>query len=55
VQSISDRIQLLTGTVKRFDSEMLLDPFKEKFNLPALPVEFGDSERVKLSVVGENL
>jgi len=32
---------------------MLLDPFKEKFNLPALPVEFGDSERVKLSVVGD--
>lgn len=31
---------------------MLLDPFKEKFNLPTLPVEFGDSERIKLGVVG---
>ncbi len=31
---------------------MLLDPFKEKFNLPSLPVEFGDSERIKLCVVG---
>ncbi len=31
---------------------MLLDPFKEKFNLPTLPVEFGDGERIKLRVVG---
>ena len=31
---------------------MLLDPFIEKLNLPALPVEFRDSERIKLSVVG---
>lgn len=31
---------------------MLLDPFKEKFNLPTLPVEFGDGERIKIHVVG---
>lgn len=31
---------------------MLLDPFKEKLNLPTLPVEFGDGERIKLRIVG---
>jgi len=31
---------------------MLLDPFKEKFNLPSLPVEFGDRKGIKHSIVG---
>jgi hypothetical protein len=31
---------------------MLLDPFKEKFNLPSLPVEFGDRKGIKHCIVG---
>jgi hypothetical protein len=31
---------------------MLLDPFKEKFNLPTFPVEFRDRQRIKHGIVG---
>lgn len=34
---------------------MLFDPFKEKFHLPTFPVEFRDRQRIKCSIVGNEL
>ena len=41
------------GAVKGFDAQMLLDPFEEKFDLPAAAIEFGDGQRRHGEVVGQ--
>ncbi len=41
------------GAVKGFDAQMLLDPFEEKFDLPAASIEFGDGQRRHGEVVGQ--
>jgi hypothetical protein len=38
---------------KDFNTQVLLDPFEEKFDLPPLPVKLGNGEGLKLEVVGE--
>ena len=44
--------RVLRGSEERLDAKMLLDPPKEQFDLPALSIEPGDSQRgtVKLLV-----
>src|ERR1035438_3003183 len=41
------------GTVKDLDPEVLLDPLKEQFNLPAGLIEQADGERGQIEVVGQ--
>ncbi len=40
---------------KRFDSEMLFDPFKKELHLPSIAIEFGDGLRWNGKVVGEKV
>src|SRR6266508_506914 len=47
----SDRI--FRGAVKGFDPQMLLDPPKEKFHLPATPIELSNRESGQEKIVGE--
>ena len=35
---------ILGGSVKRFDSKVLFDPFEEQLDLPATSKQFGDSQ-----------
>ena len=39
-----DLDSILGGSVKRFDTKVLLDPFEEQFDLPATSKQFGDSQ-----------
>ena len=39
--------------VKSFDTQMLLDPFEEQFDLPASAIELGDGQRRDGKVVGQ--
>ena len=41
------------GAVKGFDTQMLLDPFEEEFDLPASPIELGNGQRWHGEVVGQ--
>ena len=43
---------ILTVAPESFDAEMLLDPFKEQLDLPAVSVEQGDVLRRKVEIVG---
>ena len=43
----------LVGTEKRFDAQMLLDPFEKQLDLPATFVELSDDQSGKLKIVGE--
>ena len=45
--------RVLAGAVKRFDAEVLLDPFKEQLDLPATFVEVGDAQGGQVEVIGE--
>jgi hypothetical protein len=40
--------RILIGTEKRFNAEMLLDPFEKQLNLPAAPVKLRDDQGRKL-------
>ena len=44
---------ILGSAEERLDLEMLLDPFEEELDLPAVFVDEGDIESGKLEVVGE--
>ena len=44
---------VLRGAVKRFDAQVLLDPFEKEFDLPTALVEFLDGERWQIEVVGQ--
>src|SRR5258706_9779561 len=46
--------RVLRGPVKRFDAQVLLDPFEEQFHLPALPVKFADDRGGQAKVIGQN-
>ena len=46
---------VLGGTKEGFDAQVLFDPFEEQFDLPAIPVEFGDGECGQGKVVGEEV
>ncbi len=46
---------ILGGTEKRFDSEMLFDPFKKELHLPSIALEIGDCLRRNGKVVGEKV
>ena len=39
--------------VKGLDSQMLLDPFEEKFDLPSAPLQLGDGQGRQRKIVGE--
>ena len=41
------------GAVEGFDAQMLLDPFEEEFDLPAVAIELGDGQRRHGEVVGQ--
>ena len=41
------------GAIKRFDPQVLFDPFEEQLHLPAAPVELSDDRGRKREVVGE--
>ncbi len=43
------------GAEKRFDSEMLFDPFKKELHLPSIALESGDCLRRNGNVVGEKV
>src|ERR1700738_2810644 len=43
----------LGRAIKGLDAQMLLDPFEEKFHLPAALVQFSNRQRVQDKVVGE--
>ena len=43
----------LVGTEKRFDAQMLLDPFEKQLDLPATFVELGDDQSGKLKIISE--
>ena len=42
----------MIGTIERLDFKMLLNPFKEQFDLLTFSVKFSDSKGVEFSVVG---
>lgn len=42
---------VLAGAIERFDSKVLLDPFEEKFDLPAPLVDGGDGQRLEPKVI----
>jgi len=44
---------ILGGTVKSLDAEMLFDPAKEQFHLPAHPIELGDNQGKQRKIVGQ--
>lgn len=44
---------VVTGAVEGFDSEVLLDPFEEKFDLPAALVDGCNRQRRKFEIVGQ--
>ena len=41
------------GAVKGFDTQMLLDPLEEEFDLPASPIELGNGQSWHGEVVGQ--
>jgi len=43
---------ILGGSIKCFDSKVLLDPFEEEFDLPATPKQFGDGQCRQGEIVG---
>lgn len=45
--------RIVGSAVEGLDSEMLLDPFEEQFDLPSALVEFGDGRRRKDEIVGQ--
>ena len=45
--------RILAGAEELLDSQMLLDPFEEQFDLPAALVQSGDSQRWQGRVVGQ--
>jgi len=45
--------RVLRRAEERLDPQMLLDPFEEELHPPPRPVEFGDGQRGKYEVVGE--
>jgi hypothetical protein len=44
---------ILGGSIERFDTKMLLDPFEEEFDLPAALIELRDGRRWECEVVGQ--
>ena len=44
---------VFAGPQKRFDAQMLFDPFEEQFDLPALFVKRGDQFRFECKIVGQ--
>ena len=42
-----------SGSVKRFDAEMLFDPLKEQLDLPSASVKLGHGERWQSEIVGQ--
>ena len=44
---------VLAGAQKRLDAQVLLDPFEEQFDLPALPVQLSDQIGLQGKVVGQ--
>ena len=47
--------RVLGGAEESFDAQVLLDPFEEQLDPPAVAVEFGDGVRRQGEVVGEEL
>ena len=45
--------RVLRASVKGFDAQVLLEPFEEQFNLPALLVELGDQQSSQREVIGQ--
>lgn len=45
--------RVLGCAIERFNVEMLLDPFEEKFDLPTRMIEFRDDQGVKMKIIGE--
>src|SRR5215472_2709344 len=45
--------RVLGSAKEGFDSEVLLDPFEEQFNLPPLLIELGDAQGWQIEVIGE--
>jgi len=41
------------GAIKGFDTQMLLDPFEEQFDLPAAPIQLSDGQSRHGEVVGQ--
>jgi hypothetical protein len=44
---------VLAGTQKRFDAQMLLDPFEEQLDLPTLAIQVGNEFWLQGKVVGQ--
>ena len=44
---------ILRGAEERFDAQMLFDPFKEQFHLPAATIQFGDGQSGQSKIVGQ--
>ena len=44
---------VLAGAQKRLDAQMLLDPFEEQFDLPALTIQVGNEFWLQGEVVGQ--
>ena len=44
---------VLRGAEKRFDAQVLLDPFEKQFDLPAIPIECGYRQCWQREVVGQ--
>ena len=44
---------ILGSSIECLYVQMLLYPFEEQFNLPSLPVQLGNSQCLKLEVIGE--
>ena len=44
--------RIFGSAVECLDTEMLLDPFEEQFDLPSALVEFGDGQRRKNKIIG---
>ena len=45
--------RILAGAQKRLDTQVLLDPFEEQFDLPALPVQLCDQFGSQGKIVGQ--
>jgi len=45
--------RIVTGAMKGFDAQVLLDPAEEQFDLPALSVELGDGQSRRFEVIGQ--
>lgn len=44
---------VLAGAEEDLDTQVLLDPFEEQFDLPALAIQVGDQLQLEREVVGQ--